>query len=104
MGTRDNAPTGRHQQQQTGERMDASKLTAEQMEWVCRYPLAQMLRDAQQFLRETTNQRQDSTTIIYANARVQKVAEIYRAVGYWEPLEEFTWERLSAEQEDRGNQ
>ena len=101
MGTRDNAPTGRNQQLQTGESMDASKLTAEQIDWVCRYPLAQMLETAQTTLRKSTA---DDTAIIYANARIQKVAEIYRAVGYWEPLEEFTWERLSAEQEDRGNQ
>jgi hypothetical protein len=64
--------------------MNASKLTAEQMEWICRYPLAQMLEDAQQYIRETTRENQNSPTIVYANARIQKVSDIFKTVGYWQ--------------------
>ena len=83
--------------------MDASKLTAEQMEWVCRYPLAQMLEDAQITKRKC---KKNDPNIIYANLQIQQIAVIYKAVGYWQEQdgEEFTWERLSAEREDRGNQ
>jgi hypothetical protein len=82
--------------------MDTSKLTAEQMEWVCRYPLAQMLEDAQMTKRKA---KKNDTSIIYANLQIQQIAVIYKAVGYWQEKdgEEFTWERLSAEQEDSGN-
>jgi hypothetical protein len=83
--------------------MDASKLTAEQMEWVCRYPLAQMLENAQMTKRRAN--KHDVRSIVYANLQIQQIAVIYKAVGYWQEKDgaEFTWERLSAEQEDRGN-
>jgi hypothetical protein len=61
--------------------MNASKLTAEQLEWLCRVPLTLMLDEAKQTKREA---KSNSPTIVYANARIEKVSEIFKAVGYWQ--------------------
>jgi hypothetical protein len=79
IGTRDKAQA----ETQTNEResMNASKLTAEQLEWLCRVPLTLMLDEAKQTKREA---KSNSPTIVYANARIEKVSEIFKAVGYWQ--------------------
>ena len=61
--------------------MNASKLTAEQMEWICRQPLAQLLEEAQQTKRSA---KKHDVGIIYANATIEKISEIYKAIGYWQ--------------------
>lgn len=85
--------------------MDASKLSAGQIDYICRYALTPKLKECEKRKRES---KTTDVGIIYANAEIAKIKEIFIMVGYWkdETLardDEFRAERESAEQEDRGN-
>ena len=60
--------------------MNASELTEEQIDYICRRCLAPMLADAQDTKRKA---RKDDVFIVYANAQIEKIEQIFRAVGYW---------------------
>ena len=86
--------------------MDASKLSAGQIDYICRYALTPKLKECEKRKRESAK---TDVGIIYANAEIAKIKEIFVMVGYWtdETLahsDEFRAERESAEREDGGNQ
>ena len=84
--------------------MDATKLSAGQIDYICRYALTPKLKECEKRKRESAT---TDVGIIYANAEIAKIKEIFITVGYWtdETLaDEFRAERESAEKEDRGNQ
>ena len=60
--------------------MNASELTEEQIDYICRRCLSPMLADAQDTKRKA---RKDDVNIIYANAQIEKIGQIFRTVGYW---------------------
>ena len=60
--------------------MNASELTEDQIDYICRYCLTPMLTDAQDTKRKA---RKDDVNIIYANAQIEKIEQIFRTVGYW---------------------
>jgi hypothetical protein len=51
-----------------GERMNASELTEEQIDYICRYCIAPVYREAKTY---------------GANAQMEKIEQIFRTVGYW---------------------
>jgi hypothetical protein len=65
---------------ETGEMMNASELTEDQIDYICRRCLSPMLADAQDTKRKA---RKDDVNIIYANAQIEKIEQIFRTVGYW---------------------
>ena len=60
--------------------MNASELTEDQIDYICRRCLSPMLADAQDTKRKA---RKDDVNIIYANAQIEKIEQIFRTVGYW---------------------
>ena len=60
--------------------MNASELTEDQIDYICRRCLSPMLADAQDTKRKA---RKDDVNIIYANAQIEKIGQIFRTVGYW---------------------
>jgi hypothetical protein len=99
MGTRDNAKADNNIQLQNGERMNGSKLTEGQIDYICRYALTPILQKAQEIKSRGSR---------YADGDLKNISEIFMAVGYWtdETLmrnDEFRAERINAEREDRGN-
>lgn len=60
--------------------MNASELTEEQIDYICRHGLTPMLTDAQDTIRTA---RKDDVFIVYANAQIEKIEQIFRTVGYW---------------------
>ena len=64
--------------------MNASELTEEQIDYICRRCLAPMLADAQDTKRKARKHDGfDDVFIVYANAQIEKIEQIFRAVGYW---------------------
>ena len=68
-------------QLQNGERMDASKLTEGQIDYICRYALTPILQECEKAKRSKNKQ---DVGIIYANATIEKIGELFRAMGYWQ--------------------
>lgn len=60
--------------------MDASQLSEEQINFICRHALEPMLVDAQ---RDKRYCKSGDVSIVYANAKIERIGEIFRAVGYW---------------------
>ena len=60
--------------------MNASELTEDQIDYICRRCLTPMLTDAQDTKRKA---RKDDVNIIYANLQIEKIEQIFRTVGYW---------------------
>jgi len=61
--------------------MNASELTEDQIDYICRRCLTPMLADAQDTKRKA---RKDDVNIIYANLQIGRIEQIFRTVGYWE--------------------
>jgi hypothetical protein len=67
-------------QLQNGERMDASKLTEGQIDYICRYALTPILEECERAKRSKNKQ---DVGIIYANATIEKIQDIFISTGYW---------------------
>lgn len=96
-----------HTQLQNGERMDASKLTNQQLEYICRCALVPILQEQIDIRRNNSSTKAQT---LRAKSEMLWLGEIFRTVGWWNDAsikafhDEFTAERLNAEEEDRGNQ
>jgi hypothetical protein len=63
--------------------MNASELTEDQIDYICRRCLSPMLADAQDTKRKARKNDGFDVNIVYANAQIEKIEQIFRAVGYW---------------------
>ena len=70
-----------HTQLQNGERMNGSTLTEGQIDYICRYALTPILEEAERTKRSS---KMYNPSIIYANATIEKIGELFRAMGYWQ--------------------
>jgi len=59
--------------------MNASELTEEQIDYICRYCLTPLYVEAQ----DEKRNRQDEVLISWANKTIERIEQIFRTVGYW---------------------
>jgi len=83
--------------------MDASKLTDQQLEYICRCALVPILQEQRDIRR---NNKSTKAQTLRAKSEMLWLGEIFRAVGWWNDASvqafrnEFTAERLNTEEED----
>jgi hypothetical protein len=67
-------------QLQNGERMNGSKLTEGQIDYICRYALTPILQECETALRARVHATVGSG---YAKATIEKIEDIFISTGYW---------------------
>jgi len=58
--------------------MNGSELTEEQLNYICRWCLEPIMREAR-----LANMKANDPFVELANKRIEKIEQIFRTVGYW---------------------